>query len=113
MSDAREDTACFLALYDQGRVDDAALDDFVEAWHESGDEEQRSLAEFLGMTDTEYAVIGMAPGALGLIVRARREKRSLRALLTPYLASLREANDPQDRSTIHALGHWLNKPEAP
>jgi hypothetical protein len=93
-------------------VNAADIDDFIDAWHESGEEEQRSLAEYLGLSDTEYAVIGMAPKALDLIVRARREKRSLRGLLVPYLASLRRAADPADRPVIHSLGHWLERPEA-
>lgn len=111
MSDVRQDTPCFLALYDQGRVDAAEIDDFIEVWHQSGDEEQRSLAAFLGMTDAEYAVIGMAPKTLDLIVKARRESRPLRTLLGPYVASLREAGHPADRPIIHALSHWLERPE--
>ncbi len=30
------------------------LDDMVEAWHNSGDEETRSLQEYLGMNDVEF-----------------------------------------------------------
>jgi hypothetical protein len=29
---------------------------YVDAWHESGDEETRSLAEYLGMSDDEYDI---------------------------------------------------------
>lgn len=32
------------------------LDDMVEAWHTSGDEETRSLQEYLDMNDAEFRV---------------------------------------------------------
>ncbi|QWT30000.1 hypothetical protein SEA_TUNATARTARE_118 [Streptomyces phage TunaTartare] len=32
------------------------LDDKVEAWHTSGDEETRSLQEYLDMNDAEFQV---------------------------------------------------------
>lgn len=33
-----------------------ALDDKVEAWHTSGDEETRSLQEYLDMNDEEFRI---------------------------------------------------------
>jgi len=32
------------------------IDDMVEAWHNSGDEETRSLQEYLDMNDAEFQV---------------------------------------------------------
>ena len=32
------------------------LDDMVEAWHTSGDDETRSLQEYLGMNDYEFRI---------------------------------------------------------
>jgi hypothetical protein len=102
----------FFSLYEQGRVTEDQLDDFIAAWHESGDEEQRSLAEFLGMTDEEYSVSLAAPDSLPLIRRARREHRPLRSLLNPYLNELRSTDKLMDRPVVHALSHWLSQPEA-
>ena len=107
----RTETETFLTLLEQGRVTADQIDDFVEAWHESGDEETRSLAEFLGMTDEEYGVSLMARRSLPVIMQARREGRPLRVLLVPYLASLVKANDPMERTAIYSLTHWLNKPD--
>ena len=112
MSDLKPDTRCFLELYDQGLASAAALDDHVAAWHDSSAEETRSLAEYLGLTEAEYAAIGMAPDALPLIVQARREKVSLRSLLSSYRDALRDSGDPSGRPVVHALTHYLTKPDA-
>ena len=65
------------------------------------------------MTDEEYDLWFVAPQALPLILTARHQEQSLRDLAISLLASLNERQDPTDRSTIHRLGHWLNKLEAP
>ena len=36
--------------YHEGHVDAGALDDYVDAWCDSGDDETRDLYEYLGMT---------------------------------------------------------------
>jgi hypothetical protein len=110
VSDVLHATPTFLSLYGQDRVTENQLDDFITAWHESGDDEQRSLAEFLGMTNEEYSVSLMAPDSLPLIRRARREHLPLRELLVPWLNELRSAADPTDGPAIHALSHWLGEP---
>ncbi len=107
MSDVLHAPVTFLSLYERDRVTDGQLDDFIAAWHDSGDDEQRSLAEFLGMTDMEYAVSLMAPDSLPLIRRARLQHVPLRTLLDPYLASLRESAGPVDRSVALAVTSWL------
>jgi hypothetical protein len=112
VSDILNANPTFLSLYEQSRVTEHQLDDFITAWHDTGDEEQRSLAEFLGMTDEEYSVSLMAPDALPLIRRARREHLPLRELLVPYLHELRSVADPMDRPVIHALSHWLGQPKS-
>jgi hypothetical protein len=110
VSDVLYPTTNFLALYEQDRVTEDQIDDFIARWHESDADEQRSLAEFLGMTDTEYSVCLMAPDTLPLIRQARQEHVPLRSLLVPYLAALRASANPADGPVIHALGHWLSKP---
>jgi hypothetical protein len=99
-----------MTLYEQGLATAEQAYNAVEAWHESGDDEQRSLSEYLGISETEYDVWCMAPGSMPIILQARRERTSLRDLLAHYLAELRLAADPSDRSVVFALGHWLEKP---
>jgi hypothetical protein len=111
VSDVLHVNPTFMSLYEQSLVTEDQLDDFITAWHDSGDEEQRSLAEYLGMTQEEYSVSLMAPDSLPLIRRARREHLPLRELLVPWLHELRSAADPADRPAIHALSHWLGQPE--
>ena len=52
MSDVRPKSLSFLDLYSGGKVTAEHIDDFIDAWHESDDSEQRPLSEFLGMTET-------------------------------------------------------------
>lgn len=56
MSEAQPKRLTFLDLYSDGKVQAAQIDDFIDVWHESDDREQRSLSEFLGMTEDEYPV---------------------------------------------------------
>ena len=63
-----------MTLYDQGLVTGERIDDFVEAWHESVDEETRSLVEYLGMTEAEYDVEFTTPRALPVIVNLKRSR---------------------------------------
>lgn len=98
MSEPVSETDTFLSLYGRGQVTPDQADDFIDAWHDSGGEETRGLAEFLVMTGDEYRVYLMAPRALPLIVQARRDGQPLRALLRPWLASLVEANEPRDNT---------------
>jgi hypothetical protein len=112
VSDVHVKPPTFMTLYDQALVTADQADDAVEAWHESGDDEQRPLSEYLGMTETEYYVWCMAPGALPIILRARRERAPLRYLLAIYLTELRLAADPSDRPVLYASGRWLEKPAA-
>jgi hypothetical protein len=46
----------FLALYERDRVTEDQIDDFIALWHDAPTDEQRSLAELPGMTETEYTV---------------------------------------------------------
>lgn len=52
-----------------GRSRPEDVDDFVDLWHEGAD--PRSLAEFLGLTDAEYARWLTDPTSLANILRAR------------------------------------------
>ena len=107
MSEVRNKAPAFFDLLYQGSATEQQADDFAEAWHRPGGSETRPLAEFLGMTDEEYAVWCMALEALSLILLARRNNQPLRQVMRSYLAALRtEKGDPR-RSFLHAPGHWL------
>jgi hypothetical protein len=97
----------FLALYDKGKVTADQIDDFVAAWHESGDEETRELHEYLGFTWEEYGVLMMTERTLPLIAEARRTGRPLRDLVEPFFQELLAKNDPNDRAARHTLSYWL------
>lgn len=56
LSDISQKSPTFFALYSAGRVTADQANNYVDAWHESGDEETRSLAEYLGMSDDEYDI---------------------------------------------------------
>ena len=107
MSDVELPTAPFMALYADGRASREDIHDFIGAWHDSGDDEQRSLVEYLGMTEEEYDVWLMDHRMLPLIVAARRGDGILRDLVADYYRKLRAAHDPDDRPCIHVLSYWL------
>jgi hypothetical protein len=109
VSDVRNESLTFMTLYEQGHATPEQIDDFVEAWHESGDEEKRSLVEYLGMTEAEYDIEFITPRALPTILAARRAKRPLREFVEPFFEALQAAGDPADRSVLHALGFWLKR----
>ncbi len=107
MSEVRSRTSAFFDLYSAGQVPESAIDDFIDAWHTSGDEEVRPLSCFLGMTEDEYAVWVMDGRTLPLLRSARREKEKLAVAVARYLSELRTAANPVDRAAIHALSHWV------
>ncbi len=108
MSEVRHEAQTFFSLYSDGLIRADQIDDFVEAWHNSGNEEKRSLSEYLGMTDDEYAIWVMSHGALPAILAARRDRRKLADAVADYLAGLQRTH-PANRPAIHALSHWLQR----
>jgi hypothetical protein len=109
VSDIAQKSPTFFDLYSEERATADQADDFVGAWHESGNEETRSLSEYLGMSDQEYDVWLMTPRALPVIVAARRTGRPLRELVAPFYDKLRAANDPKDAPVLHTMGYWLKR----
>lgn len=109
MSDVQPKTAPFLVLYRDGHVTAQQIDDFIEAWHDLDEFEQRPLAEFLGMTEDEYAVWMASRKALPAIVAARQTARPLVEVVAEHLAQLQHAALPSNRAAIHVLSHWLKK----
>ena len=97
----------FFDCYNAGELPESAIDDYVEAWHCSGEAEDRPLSGFLGMTDDEYSVWVMDGRALPVLRSARREQQELVAAVGGYLDGLRAAANPVNRAAIHALSHWV------
>jgi hypothetical protein len=106
VSDIELPTAPFIVRYAEGRASREDIYDSIGAWHESGDQETRSLVEFLGMTEEEYDVWIMDSDTLPLIVAARRGEASLRDLVAKHYAEMRVSH-PDYTSHIHALSYWL------
>ena len=61
----------FLELVLTGKAHRDDIDDFIDRWHEG--EGSCSLAQFLGMSDDEYALWVEKPSALELIIQAHAE----------------------------------------
>ena len=109
MSEVQPRRLAFLDLYTEGKVSAQQIDDFIDAWHESDDTEQRPLAEFLGMSEDEYSVWLASHKALPLLVAARRDGRSVAEVVQRHLADLQSAALPVDETAIYILSHWLAK----
>ena len=107
MSDIAQETQTFFSLYGSGHAPADAIHDFIEAWHETGDDEQRPLSEYLGMTAEEFGVWVITPRVLPVILAARRANRPLAEFVRPFVEKLRADANPNDRSVLFALGHWL------
>ena len=109
MSEVSPKTAPFLELYRDGKVSAQQIEDFIEAWHDSAETEQCSLAAFLGMTEDEYTVWMASRRALPAIIGARQQGRPLAELVAEHLKELQRLASPADRSAIQVLSHWLAK----
>jgi hypothetical protein len=109
VSDVRNRTGSFFDLYSQGQLSEDAIDDFVGAWHGSGDGYGVPLSEFLGLTEDEYGVWVMDARALPVIRASRSQHQPLHEAVTRYLDEMRNRTNPQDRSAIWALSHWAGQ----
>ncbi len=69
----------FVDLCFEGQADPKDIDQYVELWHKSDD--GRSLAEFLGFSDEEYALWVEKPRALRHILSAKKNRMSPRQAL--------------------------------
>jgi len=82
------------------------IDDYVDEWHES--EYNCSLAEYLGLTDDEYALWVEQPATLGMILHARKRRRKLSDYKTSSRVHTLAARtvSPQDADV---LVEWLKR----
>lgn len=96
-------------IYLDGQAPEDAIDDAVDAWHDSGDEETRPLSSFLGMTDDGYVVWVMDGRTLPLLRDARRAGEHLDAAVARYVHELQAMPASVNAASIHALSHWLQR----
>lgn len=109
MSEVHERTSAFFDLYQAHRVAEDAIGDIVEAWHNTGDEETRTLSQFLGMTEDELAIWVMDARTLPLLRAARETQEKLVAAVARYIDGLRAGNTAADSAAIRALSHWAEQ----
>lgn len=90
-----------------GEVSSSAIDDYVGAWHDlPGDD--RSLQDFLGMTDDEYSLWAVCPGHLALIIEARRQRRALVDAVRDHLEAPISVTVPEAASARNRSRRWLS-----
>jgi hypothetical protein len=80
------------------------IDDYVDRWH--GSDSSMPLYSYLGMSKHEYSLWLTEPAALAFIVKAKRERRSV----TAVMASLNElpmAARSADPSNVQRVIAWL------
>jgi hypothetical protein len=82
----------------EGDVLHTEIDDFVEQWHHT--KTDQSLADFLGLTDDEYALWVEQPEALRSILFCRKHD-----------ISREEASEWQDAHRLAARSQGLGDPE--
>ena len=90
----------------EGDVLHTEIDDFVEQWH-NGNSNQ-SLAEFLGLTDEEYALWVEQPEALRSILFCRTHEIEL-GEASEWKEAHRVAARSQGAGDAGALLDWLKK----
>ena len=97
----------FFDLFPAGQVTANEADDFIDWWHGSGNEEQRPLTEYLGMTDKEYSLWMMDRRILPEIATGHRTGGlSLVMLMAEQVRVMPAANAP-DRPHRPVLARLL------
>src|SRR5437016_428693 len=90
----------------EGDVLDTEIDDFVEQWHRT--KTAKSLAEFLGFTDEEYALWVEQPEAIRSILFCRKHDIDL-AEAPSWRDAHRVAARSQGNGDASELLRWLKK----
>jgi hypothetical protein len=85
---------------------DEILDD-IDEWHHRRPTE--SLAQWLGMTDAEYALYVERPNALRPIIQARKYSVDIHTFLTATDRSVAIAARGATQKELHELSAWLKK----
>ncbi len=98
----------FVDLCLDGKVDMAAIDDFVAQWHES--DADITIEEFLGMTKEEYAAWVEEPWILRHIFFARTHNIPLRKAIR-WADGKNVAARCSDLKEAKVLKSWLKRPK--
>jgi hypothetical protein len=96
----------FIDLCLAGEVDPSTIDEHVAAWHQSDTE--LTIAEFLGMTEEEYAAWVEEPWTLRFILFARAQKLPLSKALQGADAG-NVAARCSNLEEAHVLQSWLRR----
>ncbi|WP_020664073.1 hypothetical protein [Amycolatopsis benzoatilytica] len=105
------DTATFIEECLAGRALATDADDWVDAWHDAPDAStaaRMSLSDFLGMTESEYALWVERPEALRFIIAGRKagEAPATAELLGDLVAAAARAGDDAEAASVV---QWLKK----
>lgn len=87
-----------LCLAEKAALDE--IDDFVDRWHAAP--QGQELHDYLGMSEEEYSLWLRIPDALAYIVEARRDRQSLKEVVTR--ACKHQTSPATDR-----LSGWLRE----
>jgi hypothetical protein len=104
---SRKERRPFVELCLSGEVAMEQIDDFVDDWHAKPSD--RSLSEFLGMTEQEYSLWVQDPDVLPYVIRARRERRSFESVVRDELDG-RVAAHSDHTLALERLRRWLQQP---
>jgi hypothetical protein len=102
MSNKQKDN--FIDLCLRGEVLMEEIDDWVDEWHDSPQEQE--LYEFLGMNWDEYSSWVSIPETLPVIVTAHKENRNFMEMLVEFQA-LPMAARAETQQKAHKLVSWL------
>ncbi|MGE5595566.1 MAG: hypothetical protein ACM3S1_05965 [Hyphomicrobiales bacterium] len=99
-------TRTFVDLCLAGEVDTDEIELFIRDWHEGQD--TRSLAEFLGFSDEEYALWVEKPAILPAILASRRSGSSLREAVEAVAGSTAAVGAPNSDAADDLLV-WIRE----
>ena len=100
--------ATFVDLCLDGRATLDDIDDFVDRWHEAGDDEERELHEYLGLTWDEYALWVERPASLRYVLFSRRFGVPLEEALAEYPVEREPvAARARSKAEVRDLLAWL------
>lgn len=95
----------FFDLYAEGNALAVEIDDYIDKWHDSSDEVDCELHEYLGLTEEEYsAFMSDDEEVLPLILKARQERQPLENVIEFAVNNESLAARAQDTA---ALRNWL------
>lgn len=94
----------FIDLALRGKVMFDEIDDYVDRWHDEPN--GKTLSEYLGMSNDEYAAWVSNPDVVSHIVAARKMQRPFEQLImSAYEERLAARADAPDR--VAAMKRWL------